>query len=171
MESQLVWQYGSNSPNNSDNLETIRRWWGKLAGKEILWQQRLLPDGGNSDDLDWEPQRFDDRFAMTDPELKGITIYWRKPEETDTHNITARQFELDESRQQLYIYPKSQPKVVLRVAVPTIVYESLEVKPSALNCVAGDGKALLVLRDESQRLEVTVKLDGTLLDKLKSQLS
>ncbi|MBO9998434.1 MAG: hypothetical protein J7641_05405 [Cyanobacteria bacterium SID2] len=171
MESKRIWQYGSTHPDNAENLETIRRWWGNLDGQPIVWQQRLIPDSGNPDELDWELQRFDDRFTLTAPELKGITIYWRKPEERDAHNITARQIELDEARQQLYIYSKAQPNVVLRVALPSVAYESIELKPSHLRCVTGEGKAVLVFRDESQLLEVKVKLDTLAWEQLQQQLS
>ena len=81
MDSKLTWQYGSEHPENSANLDAIRQWWSKLSGKTVLWQQRIVPDGEEVGQLDWEPQRFDERFAIAEPELKGITVYWRKPEE------------------------------------------------------------------------------------------
>lgn len=170
MQPKLVWQYGSNSPENSSNLDEIRRWWGKLSGTEILWQQRMVPDSGSPDDLDWEPQRFDDRFALTDPELKGITIYWRKPDESELHNITASTLELDRDRQRLYVYPKSRPNVAIRVGVPELTYDTTELKATQVQCVTGDDKGLLVFRDENQLVEVKVKLDAKGLAALKSQL-
>lgn len=170
MQPKILWQYGSNNPDNSANLDAIRLWWGKLRGKTVLWQQRIVPDGKNAEDLDWEAQRFDDRFPITDPELKGITIYWRKPEETDLHNITASTLELDPSRQRLFVYPKSRPNVAIRVAIPEVKFDTLELSAPKVQCVTGDNKALLVFRDENQLLEVKVKLDAKGLASLKQQL-
>lgn len=171
MDSKLTWQYGSEHPENSANLDAIRQWWSKLSGKTVLWQQRIVPDGEDVEQLDWESQRFDERFAIAEPELKGITVYWRKPDEEAPHNITAGTLELETRQQQLFVYPKSRPNVAIRVSLPQVKFETVELTQPEVQCVANNEKGLLVFRDKSQLLEVKVKLDAVAIARLKEQLT
>jgi hypothetical protein len=73
----IVWQDGSNNPDNATHLDTIRQWWASLQDQEIHWQQRLLPTDGDLSGLDWQPQRFDETFGINNPEIRGITVYFK----------------------------------------------------------------------------------------------
>jgi len=80
MQAKTVWQYGSSNPENGDNLQIIRQWWGRFANEKVSWQQRLIPESGDLEAIDWEAQRFDEEFVLTSPSLRGITLYWHKPD-------------------------------------------------------------------------------------------
>jgi len=58
MEQKTLWQQGSSNPENTKNLVTIRELWANLNGKEITWQQRIIPHSGEVGELDWEPSPF-----------------------------------------------------------------------------------------------------------------
>ncbi len=79
MEQKTIWQQGSSNPENPNYLATIREWWENLNGKEITWRQRIIPQSGEVGELDWEPQRFDEVFAIANPAIRGITLYWEIP--------------------------------------------------------------------------------------------
>lgn len=153
----IIWQQEGNNPQNPENLAAIAGWWSKLNHKEITWQQRLIPPSGNPEDADWENQRFDEEFAIEQPQLRGITLYWRKPA-AEERNITARKLELDLAKQRLDVYPQSQPQVVIRIASKEIIYQQVElVNPLAVATTIGENTVLL-LRDKEQKLEVKVTI-------------
>ncbi|MEB3830942.1 hypothetical protein [Phormidium sp. CCY1219] len=162
----ITWHYGSNNPENPDHFDTIRRWWSNLNGKEVTWRQRIIPASGEVTDLDWEPQRFDEQFVISNPEVRGITLYWRKPGTPDPRNTTVSKLELDRLRQELYIYPQSQPTLVIRVGVAAIQYKTVKLKEAE---IVFEGNTL-ILRDRTQLLEVKTQLTSQQIGQFKEQL-
>lgn len=171
MQVKTVWEQGSSDPNNANHFVTISQWWASLGGKEITWRQRLIPESGNVTDQNWEPQRFDETFLLSTPEVRGITLYWRKPDVKDERSTTPHRLELNQLQQQLYIYPQSQRGIVIRVALPQVVYQQVKINQPQLTVVKAEGKSLFVIRDESQRLEVQVHLTPEMVTQLQQQLS
>lgn len=73
--------------------------------------------------------------------------------------------------QQLYIYPQSQPQVVVRVGLPQVRYEKLALKnPQIVRTTVGENY-LIRLRDRAQQLEIQLTLDPQHLAQLKKLLS
>jgi hypothetical protein len=172
MQPKITWQQGSSDPENATHFATISQWWAGLGGKEISWRQRLVPASGAVDDLDWDPQRFDEMFVLATPEVRGITLYWRKPDAKEERNTTVHKLELDQLQQLLYIYPQSQKEVVIRVGLPQVVYQEVKLNhPQVMLTTAQGNQRLLVLRDERQRLEIQVTLSPETLTQLKQQLN
>lgn len=170
MHVRTVWQQGSNNPENASNFARIRQWWTELNGKEISWRQRLLPPSGQVADVDWEPQRFDEVFLISNPDVRGITLYWHKPNSKDERNATVHKLELDHLQQQLYIYPQSQQTVVIQVGLPQVVYQRVSLKQPKWAMQTSEGKQILILRDETQRLEILIPLTAESLSQLQEQL-
>ena len=169
MSNNLIWQQNSSEPNNRD-FEAIAQWWSQLAGTEIIWQQRLVPPSSEVEDLDWQPQKFDEKFILEAPQVKGITFYWRN-KGIDERNITPSKLQLNLNKQKLYIFPQSQSQVVISVGIPVAVYQKLNLlEPQIAATVKGD-RGIILLRDETEKLEVKVTLSQAqitqLLDKLK----
>ena len=170
MPIQINWQAESNNADNADNLNKIRQWWTNLSGKEIAWQQRLIPPSGNIKELNWEPQRFDEKFTPQTIQMRGITLYWQKPGSEEERNITPNKLELDTGREKLYIYPQSQSQVVIRVGDPEIIYQTVELQnPQIAGTLVGDN-CILLLRDPQQEIEVKLILSSTSLGKLRESL-
>ncbi|NEQ23335.1 MAG: hypothetical protein F6K28_30115, partial [Microcoleus sp. SIO2G3] len=120
MQPRTVWQQNSDNPENRMNFAIIQQWWTNLNDKKIAWRQRIIPQTGDVSQLDWELQRFDEVFKLQAPQIRGITLYWRKVDNERERNTTPRKLELDTQSQQLYIYPQSQQELVIRVGVPEI---------------------------------------------------
>ncbi|MBD1896105.1 hypothetical protein [Coleofasciculus sp. FACHB-129] len=176
MQHKIVWEQGSNNPDNTNNFATIREWWASLIDNKITWRQRIIPQTGDATELDWEPQRFDEVFEIQIPEIRGITLYWRKINEERERSTTPTKLELDTLRQQLYIYPQSQKELVIRVGIPETIYQKIEFKSPQLQFAAKEGENhILTLRDTQQQLEVKAILSPEnlrqLIDQLKQQLS
>ena len=171
MQLKTVWQQGSSNPDNADNFATISQWWANLTNKKVTWQQRLIPQNSEVSTLDWEPQRFDEVFEIKTPEIRGITVYWRKPDSLQERSTTPYKLELDNLRQHLYIYPQSQKELVIRVGIPEIVYQTIELNNPQLQLAAAAENYILTLRDAQQQLQVKVTLSPENLDQLKQQLS
>lgn len=170
MQGKLVWQQGSTKPENASTFAYISQWWTGLANKEITLAQRLIPQSGEVDELNWEPQRFDEVFELKNPQIRGITLYWSKPDFQQERNTTPYQLVLDTRRQQLYIFPQSQKQLVIRVGLPEIVYETIEMKnPQWQYSLAGNNH-ILTLRDAAQQLGVKVTLSPDNFNQLKEQL-
>jgi hypothetical protein len=170
MEPKIVWEYGSHQPENGNNLDTIRQWWQKLQGQEVTWRQRLLTGDKSPEDLDWDPQRFDETFSIQKTDLRGITLYWTQPQDDRERNTTARKLELDRLRQQLFIYPQSQHQLVIRVAVPQIEYQTIELDNPEIAGATSEGHAIVIFRDETQQLEIKAKLSPERVKQLKQEL-
>ena len=171
MQGKIVWQQGSNKPENLDNFNLISQWWSSLTNKDVTLAQRLIPQTGEVDQLNWEQQRFDEVFEIQNPEIRGITLYWRKPDSPQERNTTPYQLVLDTLRQHLYIFPQSQKQLVIRVALPQIKYETIEIANPQIEYNLVGENHLLTLRDEGQRLEVKVTLSLENCDRLKQQLT
>ena len=170
MQPPIIWQQGSDNPENGNNLATIKQWWSNLHDQKIAWRQRLIPQTEDVSALDWEPQRFDELFKIQMPQIRGITLYWRKPDTEQERSTTPRKLELDKHSQQLYIYPKSQKELVIRVSTPEIIYQKLELKDPQWQGTSVSENYILTLRDERQKLEVKLSLSPANLDLLKEQL-
>ena len=171
MTNYLIWQQNSNEPDNGENLAAIARWWSSLAGKEILWQQRLITAEVNLQDLDWQPQRFDEKFVLLTPQLKGITIYWRNDKTTDERNITPNKMQLDQTKQVLYVYPQSQSQVVISISLPQTVYQKLNLENPQIAAAIKDGSGIILLRDDTEKVEIKVTLDQERLSQLLNRLN
>lgn len=163
----ITWQSGNSNPEIVGNFETIRQWWRNLNGKEINLRQRILSETGDVRDLDWEPQRFDETFAIASPDIRGITLYWTKPGMPDERNTTVRQLQLDPKRQQLYIYPQSQPTLVMQIGLAALKYQTLTLREAEIFV---EDNQTLILRDTTRLIEVKLKLDDEMISSLKEQL-
>ena len=170
MQGKIVWQQNSTKPENPSNFALISRWWTTLANKEIILAQRLIQQSGEVDELNWEPQRFDEVFELKNPEIRGITLYWRKPDSQQERNTTPHRLVLDIRRQQLYIFPQSQNQLVIRVELPEIPYQKIEMKNPQLEYSLAGQDHILTLRDAQQQIEVKVTLSPDNLSRLKDQL-
>lgn len=170
MQPTIIWQQNSDNPENGQNFATIQQWWTSLNDKKVAWRQRLIPDTGNVNQLDWEPQRFDEVFKLQTPEIRGITLYWRKPDSEQQRSTTPRQLELHERNQQLYIYPQSQKELVIRVSTPEILYQRLEIANPQWEGIGAGENYILTLRDNQKQLEIKLTLSPDNLEKLKEQL-
>lgn len=170
MQAKIIWQQDSNKPENGNNFASIQQWWASLNDKKIAWRQRIIPEIGDVSKLDWEPQRFDEVFKIQTPQIRGITLYWRKPDTDKERSTTPRKLELDESSQQLYIYPQSQPELVIRVGVPEIVYQKISIKNPEWHGTRAGENYILTLRDNQQQMEIKLTLTPDNLAQLKEQL-
>jgi hypothetical protein len=171
MESaQVVWQFGSSDPENTNSLAIIRQWWAGLNGKEIIWQQRqLVPATIAAQELNWEPQRFDEKFVLSTPELRGITLYWHKPDAPQQErSTTPHKLELNQLQQKLYVFPQSQKELVMRVGTPEIIFQKIALNQPQVQY--DSATQLLTLRDERQAIEVKVTLSSASASQLKEQL-
>lgn len=169
MQGKIIWQQSSTKPENPNNLALISQWWRSLANQKITFAQRMIPQSGELDELNWDIQRFDEVFELKNPDLRGITLYWRKTDSEQERNTMPHQLVLDTRRQQLYIFPQSQKQLVMRVELPQIVYQTIEVKNPQIE-YSFLGEHILTLRDVQQRLEVKITLSEDTLSQLKQQL-
>jgi hypothetical protein len=170
MQLTTVWQQGSANLDNPNNFAMIQQWFATLNGKEITWRQRLIPPTADVREIDWESQRFDEIFTVSNPEIRGITLYWRKSDSQQERSITPHKLELDKLHQQLYIYPQSQKEVVIRVGIPQITYQQIELNNPELQYSKNDNAHILTLRDTNQFLEIKVTLSAETIDLLKNQI-
>ena len=171
MKTNLVWQQHNGAADNRENLEVIATWWSNLSGKEVAWQQRLVPVSGDLSEIDWQPQQFDKKLVLNNLQLRGITIYWREGNSETEHNITAGKLQLDTIEQNLYIYPQSQSQVVICVSIPQIVYQKIDLNhPQIAATIKGDN-CLLLLRDKEQKLELKISIDRSKMKQLFDNLN
>lgn len=165
MTNQLIWQQNSNDLGNADNLKAIAHWWSSLNQKEVVWQQRLI-SGGHQQDIDWQPQKFDEKLLLQAPQLKGITLYWRSDRFENERNITPSKLQLDKAQQRLYIFPQSQSQVVISVSLPEIVYQKLDIRDPQIAATVKNDRGVILLRDEGQKLEIKITLSQGKLNQL-----
>ncbi len=168
MQLSRIWITGSSDPENTSHLAVIRQWWAGLTGQEVTWRQRLIPPTAHVSELDWNSQRFDEQFLITMPEMRGITLYWHRPDNAQERSITPHKLELDTLHQRLYIFPQSQREVVIEVGIPEPVYQSIVLHHPQIQ-YQSDTRTL-ELRDNNQQLDVTVTLSAEGLAQLKQQL-
>jgi hypothetical protein len=160
MEQKTLWQQGSSNPENTN-----------LNGKEITWQQRIIPHSGEVGELDWEPQRFDEVFAINNPEIRGITLYWRKLDGAQERNTTPNKLILNSIRHYLYIFPQSQKEVVIRVGFPSIPYQTISMTNPQYSYNRSGENYTLILIDTIQQQEVKVTLSSENLKQLLRELT
>ncbi len=170
MQGKIVWQQSSTNPENASNLVFLSQWWSNLANKKIAFLHRLIPESGEISEVNWEPQRFDEVFELKTPEIRGITLYWRKPDSQQERNTTPYELVLDTRRQQLYIFPQSQQQLVIRVGLLEIPYKKIEMKNPQLEYSPVGQNHILTLQDSQQQLEVKVTLSHEYLSQLKQQM-
>ena len=170
MTEHLIWQQNSSNCDNAANLSAIARWWTDLAGKEVAWRQRLIPASGDLQEVDWQPQKFDEKFVLQTPQLRGITIYWRN-NNTEERNITPSKLELDLRQQQLYVFPQSQSQIVISISLPKTIYQKIELFNPQIAATVKDNNGIILLRDEVEKLEIKVTLDSARLDRLLNHLN
>ena len=166
MTNHLIWQHNSNDINNADNLKAIALWWSDLAGKEVVWQQRLISGSQDLQDIDWQPQKFDEKLILQTPELRGITLYWRSDKVKDERNITPNKLQLNTTQQRLYIYPQSQSQVVISISLPEIVYQKLDISDPQIAATVKNNQGMVLLRDEGQKLEIKLTLSQGKINQL-----
>jgi hypothetical protein len=171
MQSRTVWQQNSDNPENRTNFAIIQQWWANLNEKKIAWRQRIIPQTGDVTQLDWELQRFDEVFKLQAPQVRGITLYWRKADNDERErSTTPRKLELDTHNQQLYIYPQSQQELVIRVGVPEIIYQKIKITNPQWQSTRNGENHIIILRDQQQQLEITLNLTPDNLAQLQEQL-
>ncbi|XWK88225.1 MAG: hypothetical protein U7127_29255 [Phormidium sp.] len=168
--STIIWEQGSNYPENADNFAIIKQWFANLNGKEITWKQRLIPPDYDVRKIEWEAQRFDEKFIIFNSDIRGITLYWQKPDSPQERNTTPSKLELDTLKQQLYIYPQSQKDVVIQLALPEVVYQKFQTINPQIEVSKLGENYVLILRDDKQQLEVKVALTPEKIYQLKQQL-
>jgi hypothetical protein len=166
----LIWQQNSSQSDNGDNLKAIAKWWSNLAGKEVAWQQRLIPSSGNLEELDWQPQKFDEKLILETPQVRGITLYWRNNKGADERNITPSKLSLNTFQQRLYVFPQSQSQVVISVTLPVTIYQKINLVNPQLAATIKNGQGIILLRDEAEKLEVKVALSQSQINQLLDQL-
>lgn len=166
MSDILIWQQNSTDLSNVDHLQAIAQWWSNLAGKEIAWQQRLLSFDQNLDQIDWQPQKFDERFVLHDSEIRGITIFWRNQTNGEERNITPSQMLFNLTLQQLLVFPQSQSQVVIKIKLPGVIYQKLDLIDPQIAATVKNDQGVILLRDEAERLEIKVTLSKAKLNQL-----
>ncbi len=168
----VQWVSGSNDPDSELKLAQIGRWWTALDGQKVSWKQRPLPPSGQPAGIVWDNNEpFDEVFALQNPSLRGLTLYWYKPGSESERNLTVAALTLDPEWQQLTIYPASGRDYLIRVTSLQVVYQGLTLQnPEVAASVRPSGEAILLLRDESQKLEVQVNLSPARLQVLREQL-
>ncbi|MFM7601929.1 MAG: hypothetical protein ACKO7R_12150 [Pseudanabaena sp.] len=172
MDSTITWTLGSTDPDAEANLARIAQWWTSLAGQEIIWQQRPLTENSDRNAIDWNKQALDETFAIQTPSLRGITLYWYKPNSPDERNISVGDLQLDLFNQQLDILPSSGRSYQLRITLPKIVYQKIQTTdPHFGSIIQPNGDAVFLFRDEKQRLEIQIALSSVNVDLLKQKLS
>lgn len=157
MTNKITWQQNINTPDNGINFQNICNWWANIPGKEITFAQRLIPNN-NLEEINWEKQRFDENFTIQTSQIRGITLYWQKLGEKNERNLTVSKLELDLDKQQLYIYSQSQQQIVIRVTIPQLNYELIELNNPQIVANMVNKNCVLLLRDEQKQVEVKLNL-------------
>jgi hypothetical protein len=172
MDSTITWTLGGTEPEAEANLARIAQWWTSLAGQEIIWQQRPLAENSDRNAIDWNKQTLDEAFTIQTPSLRGITLYWHKPNSPEERNISVSYLQLNLFTQQLDILPSSGRSYQLRITLPKIVYQKTQVTDPQFGCIIQpNGDAVILFRDETQRLEIQIDLSAINVDLLKQKLS
>ncbi len=168
---KIIWQQGSNNPDNPNYLATIREWWTNLQGQEIFWQQRIIPESSGIDDLDWESQKFDELFVINQPEIRGITLYWKDTNSPRERNTTPEKLILDSLHQSLYIFPQTQKSLVICVSIPTIQYQTVKITNPQWEYETTSGEYRLNIKDDFQKIAVQVTLSPENMKQLMRQIT
>ncbi|MBD2178781.1 hypothetical protein H6F42_17825 [Pseudanabaena sp. FACHB-1998] len=172
MDSTITWTLGSTDPDAETNLARIAQWWAALAGQEIIWQQRPITENTDRAAIDWSKESLDETFTIQSPSLRGITLYWYKPNSPDERNISVGYLQLDLFNQQLNVLPSSGKSYQLRITLPKIVYQKIQLgDPQFGSLIQSNGDTVLLFRDEKQRLEIQIDLSSANATLLKQKLS
>lgn len=165
-----VWTYGSTDPQNPSYFETIRQWWIGLSGQPVTWRQRLIDRTTDPADLDWEAERFDEEFVISNLDVRGITLYYRKQGSDVERSTRPQTLQLSANGQYLFIYPQSQNDVVIRVGQPEARLETIDLTNPTATVATGEGRCLLTLTDAIAGTAVRVTLNAESLLALKKLL-
>lgn len=168
MQLKIVWQLGIHSPENTDNLDRISQWWANLNGKEITWVERLIPQIGGMSEIHWHPQRFDETFMIVNPEIRADTLYWYKLDSPVKRSSIVQKLELDNVQQQLYVYSQLESDVVIRIGIPEVKYQTLEIKNVEIALGVDN---IMLLWDTEQELEIKIALSPENIVKLRGLLT
>ena len=170
MTTQIIWQQNSDNPENGANLTKISKFWIALNNRKIAWRQRIIPLSGNAQEIDWEWQRFDEEFKLQNPQIRGITLYWQKPDTDQERSTTPWKLGLDTQQLQLYIYPQSQKNLVIRVGIPEIIYQKIDITNPQWESHSQGENHIITLRDKQQQIEVKLTLSPENIAQLKEHL-
>ena len=168
MQLKIVWESGSTNPENADNLDRISQWWRNLNGKEISWVERLISQIGGMSEIHWHPQRFDETFVIVNPEIREDTLYWYKLDFPVERNNTVQKLELDNLQQQLYLYPQLESELVIRIGIPEVKYQTLELNNPE---IALGEENILLMWEADRELEIKISLSPENIAKLKELLA
>ncbi|MEC4893046.1 MAG: hypothetical protein SAL07_12595 [Oscillatoria sp. PMC 1051.18] len=163
---KITWATNSTNPHNPNYLATIQEWWVSLDGKEVTLAQRLIGENGNASDLNWEPQRFDEKFVIQNPQIRGITVFWYKQDSDVERNLTPEKLEFDTDTQKLYIYPQSQKQVVVRIGLATVQFQTIDLQDPLIVGTSTGEKRIILLRDKQQQIDVKLTLSPQYISKL-----
>jgi hypothetical protein len=159
MNQKITWQTKSENPDNLNNLQIINQWWTNLTEKPVKLAQRLIPDSGNFEDINWETQKFDEEFILTSPQLRGITLYGKKQGEEKEFGYTPHKIELDIDSQQLDIYLQSQSNLIIRFTTNIIQYPTLSLSEVEIVSNPSGKNHVILLRNHEQKIDVTFSLN------------
>lgn len=167
----IVWQAHKPGSDQAENLAKISQWWSNLDSKEISWQQRVIPQNGQVREIDWQQMlKFDEKFIIKNPQLRGITLYWYKPDLELERNTTVDKLELDPVEQRLWLYPRTQSQLVICVTRLGVNYQTIELVDPLIAGTAAEDKCLLLLRDVGQKLQIKLILNRDSLVQLRENL-
>lgn len=158
MDNLIIWQQQTDNPDNGLNFNTICQWWSNLANQEVNLAQRIIPDNGNLAEIDWQPQRFDEKFIITAPQVRGITLYGTRLNQEQEFNFTPSQLELNVDENELYIYLQSRNNVLIKIWQPTINYEVISLNNFKIASQQIGKNCVVLLTDKEQKIEVNFTL-------------
>lgn len=167
----ITWNATSQDAENANNFTIIAKWWKSLEKKSLLWKQRLVPESG---EIDWKPQRFDETFVCEAPDVRGITLFWKKEEAAPEKSMTPAKLEFHPTRQHLFVYLESQKDLVISVEVPGVVRETLRMQNPAwfseriLDNAGQVAGYQLMIHDTTNLVEIQVDMDASSLNYLKN---
>lgn len=171
MNKTITWQTQSENPDNLTNLQLISQWWSNLGTKPVKLAQRLIPDSGNPDDINWETQKFDEEFTLDSPQLRGITLYGKKQGQEKEFGYTPHKIELDGDFQRLDIYLQSQSNLIIRFTTNIIQYPTLSLSEVEIVSNPSGKNHVILLRNHEQKMDVTFSLNPNQQLYLLSQLA
>lgn len=171
MNKKITWQIKAENPDNLTNLQLISQWWSNLADKPVKLAQRLIPDSGNPDDINWETQRFDEEFTLNSPQLRGITLYGKKKGEEKEFGYTPHKIELDTNFHQLDIYLQSQSNLIIRFTTNIAQYPTISLSEVEIVSNPSGKNHIILLRNHEQKMEITFSLNPNQQLYLLSQLA
>ncbi|BAQ59782.1 hypothetical protein GM3708_187 [Geminocystis sp. NIES-3708] len=173
MSSKIIWQQNSENVDNYNvtNLQFISEWWSNLGQQKVKIAQRLIPETGNLNDIDWKSQRFDEEFILESPQIRGITVYGKKQNDEKEFGYTPQKLELDINNQELDIYLQSQSNTLIRFSVAKIVYQTFSLGEVEIVSNSDSKNHLILVRNKEKKVEITFTLNPNQQLYLLSQLA